>query len=298
MMLERTSPNDNLLAWQGLEIPLQDEWRPLRIEGNHSKGSITIGDIDGPIFQLRWIRPPKGADTSGWIKARRLSVAGGQESRGAPRPESFDHVSWIKNLAVREQSKKTVWWGRSERCNVLVEILLTNLRRPELNSLFVKTALPHLRVVPSTENCRWQIYSARFLIPAGYRLTRKRLAAGDIALEFVRAGGERLLVRQVYPARLALERRSLPGWLRDRVFKERRRFRQETEDRHEGRHIKWTGWKRLPFPLGWIMPRRCDSLIRQNDDLDRLMIVECEWKDGAEVMPVDKIADGMHWSPS
>jgi hypothetical protein len=298
MMLERTSSDDNHLAWQGLEIPMRDDWRPLRIEGEHRKGSITIGDMDGPVFQLRWIRPPRDSDSSGWIKARRLSVAGGQESRGAPRPESFESSSWIKNLAIREESKKTVWWGRSERSNVLVEILLTSLSGSGVNQCFLKSALPNLRVASPTEDNLWQIYSARFVIPAGYRLVRKRLAAGDIALEFVRGWGEKLLVRQVYPAGLALERRSLQGWLRDRVFKEHRRFRQETEDRHDGQHVKWSGWKRLPFPLGWISPRRCDVLIRQEQDLDRLMIVKYEWQDGTEVKSVDKIADGMHWSPS
>jgi len=296
MTSARPSPEAHLLAWQGLEVPLRDDWRPLRIEGGYSKGSVTVGDIEGPIFQVRWIRPPKGADTDGWIKARRQSVAAGQESRGAPRPEGFDSVSWIKNLAVREESKKTVWWGRSPRANALVEILLTNLRGTEVNTQFIKDSLPKLRVVPPSEDSWWRIYSARFFVPAGYRLARQRLATGDIALEFVRGWGERLLVRQVYPAALALERRSMAGWLRDPVFKEHRRFRRETEDRHEGRRIRWTGWKRLPFPLGWITPRRCDSIILQNRDLDRLLIAESQWTEGTDVVPVDKIADGMLWS--
>jgi len=295
MTYDGPSQSEDLLSWQGLEIPIREDWRPLRIEGEHSKGSVTIGDIEGPVFQLRWIRPPKGADTSGWIKARQISVAGGQESRGAPRPEGFDDVSWVKNLAVREESKKTVWWGRSERNGLLVEILLTNLRDSEVNRHFARTCLPKLRIVPLTEDCTWRVYSARFLVPAGYRLTRKRLATGDIALEFVRGRGERLLVRQVYPAGLALERRSMAGWLRDRVFKGRRRFRREMEDCHEGKRIRWTGWKRLPFPLGWVMPRRCDSIILQNQDMDRLFIVESQWKDGEPVTPIDKIADGMLW---
>lgn len=287
---------DHLLSWQGLEVPIREDWRPLRIEGGHQSGSITIGDMNGPIFQLRWLRPPKGYDGKAWIEGRRQRTAGGQKSARPPRPAGFSHVSWIKDLSIREESQKTVWWGCAKTSEVLVEILLTNLCDPAANRWFVTAALPKLKAFPPAGECRWQIYSSRFVIPSKFVLSRKRLAAGDIALEFTRATHEKLIVRQVFPAGLALQRRSLSGWLTDRAFKESRRLRKEAEDAGGDRRVKWSGWKKLPMPLGWIMPRRCEAVVVLDTDLDRLLIAELEWMGRTPVVSVDELAAGMKWS--
>lgn len=288
--------HENYLAWHGLTIPMQDGWHPLKIEGNHQKGSIAVGDMTGPVFKLQWLRPPKGYDGKMWVDKRRKSVAGNQESANPPRPESFEFVSWIKNLAIREESDKTVWWGCSKKSEVLVEVLLTNLREAEINQWFIENALPNLKVIPKDRDWPWKIYSVRCTVPSGYNLNKRRLAAGDIALEFERGKKDRLVVRQVYPASLALERRSLSGWLEDRVFTEQRRLRHDSEQKHDNTSLKRSGRKPLPFPLGWMRPKRFASVIDCDQTLDRLLIVESEWPEGGRPRPVDDILASMRWS--
>ena len=283
----------NMLAWHGLTIPMQDDWHPLKIEGEHQKGSISVGDMIGPIFKLQWLRPPKGYDGRMWVDKRRKSVAGEHQSHNPPCPESFEHVSWVKNLAIRQEAEKTVWWGCSKKSEVLVEVLLTNLREREVNEWFLEHALPQLKVIPEGKEWPWKIYSVRCTIPAGYRLHQTRMAAGDIAFEFNRGKSDKLLVRQVYPASLALERRSMIGWLKDRVFTEHRRLRPEDEKKHNASWLKHKGRKPLPFPLGWLRPKRYTSVIDRNQELDRLMIVESEWPVGATTQPVDQILASM-----
>lgn len=284
----------HLLAWQGLTVPIQEDWRPLRIEGDYKDGAIAVGHMDGPVFQLRWLRPPEGYDADRWIAKRTKSVAAGQTSENPPRPDDFEPVSWIRSLAVRQESVKTVWWGYAKKAHVLVEILVTNLSDEATNRWFLRRSLPKLTATAKDEKCPWSIYSSRCVIPPGYVLNRKRLAAGDIALEFTGDKGRKLLVRQVFPAMLALQRRPYAGWLRDRVFKERREFRKETEvTRDHGLQMNWKGWKRVPFPLGFVLPHRCESVIAHDESLDRLLIVESECSNGAKVTPPDQILETM-----
>ncbi len=282
-----------ILAWQGVEVLLMNDWRPLRFEGNHFKGSFTVGDQDGAIFILRWIHPPKKYKASDWIEKRQKSVAAGQVSENPPRPARFETSSWIKSLAVREEAEKTVWWGYSSDCSVLIEVILTNLTDRKKNDWFIKYSLPKLKVFSQNEKWLWQIYSARFLIPAGYILNKHRLSVGDIALDFFKNKSDRLLVRQVYPAKLALERRSLPAWLRDEVFKRHRKFKVINDDKNIKLKSKKTGWKCLPFPLGWISPHACERLIVEDRDLDRLYIVDAEWRKSSNAFEVDSLITEM-----
>lgn len=294
MKKDRDNP---ILAWQGLTIPLQDDWRPLKIDGEFKKGSITVGNMDGPVFQLRWLRPSTTYDGANWIRNRCKATAGGQTSDNPPRPEGFDISEWIQGLAIRQESEKTVWWGYSKTAGVLVEILLTNLCSREVNRWFVRHALPRLDVTPPTEDCEWSIYSCRFTVPPGYQLNRKRLAAGDLAFEFLGSAGKRIIIRQVFPALLALQRRPYQGWLRDRVFKEKRRFQKQRESMaDDGLQLTWAGRKKIPFPFGFIAARQCVTEIIHDEDLDRLFIVESEWKKGQGVAPVMPILDSMRRS--
>ncbi len=282
-------------AWQGLTVPLRPEWRPLRIEGNWEQGAVTIGDRQGAVFSLRWLRPAGGVDGAAWIAQRTEQTAAGQSSPRPPQPAGFTAVNWIRGLAVREEARKTVWWGYAPtpdapkdaptqsavRPGVLVEAILTDLAKPETNAWFIEHSLPRLQAQPENGPLDWRIYSARFATPPGFRLQEHRLASGDLALRFKRGRREGLLLRQVYPAGLALARRNAEGWLADRPFLERRRFRGElTEPRPQT--LMRTGWKRIPFPFGPFAPRRCTGLLVEA--ADRLFMAEAEGGEETQAM--------------
>jgi hypothetical protein len=290
---QSATPDFQYLAWQGIQVPLMNDWRPLRIEGNYKNGAVTVGDQEGVVFILRWIHPPKKYDAASWIEKRRKIVASGQLTENPPVPEGFDLTSWIKNLAIREETEKTVWWGYSEKSEILVEIILTNLTDRKKNEWFLKKSLPKIKVTPIDEDCLWVIFSARFMIPAGYKLERHRLTVGDITLNFMKNKSDRLFVRQVYPAKLALNRRSLPAWLRDEVFTRHRHFKLLEDDKSIELKTKKSGLKILPFPLSWVSPHHCQRMIIENTELDRLLIIDAEWRDKSDVFNIDGIAKEM-----
>jgi hypothetical protein len=106
----------------------------------------------------------------------------------------------------------------------------------------------------------------------------RHLFSGDIALR-LENDSESLLLRTVYPAGLALSRRKLPKWLDASPFLERRKNRNtETQEwRSDAPKLKGvlrTGWKRLPFPLGWLKPRYCTAVVAVDKELDRLVLAE------------------------
>jgi hypothetical protein len=287
------SPEHQCFAWQGIQVLLMNDWRPLRIEGNFDKGAVTMGDQEGPVFILRWLHIPKKYDGFKWIEKRKKQVAAGQSSENPPQPVGFDKTSWIKNLAIRKESEKTVWWGYSEECKVLVEVILTNLTDPKKNEWFIHQALPKLKVTSKSDKSLWQIYSARFVIPEGFTLNRHRLGVGDIALEFIRKKNDKLVVRQVYPAKLALQRRSLPAWLRDEVFKRHRFFKELSGDSNLEIKTKKRGVKKFPFPLGWVIPNQCERMIKDDKSLDRLYIVDAEWRKKGNEINVESLITEM-----
>lgn len=295
-MPDATEPRNYHLSWQGLRVPIQKDWRPLRIEGDHDQGNVTAGDAEGPVFQLRWLRVPEGYDAENWIEKRKIDVAAGQCSPEPPCPNGFDTVDWIRDLSIREECEKTVWWGHSETGRVMVEVLLTGLCAPKLNQWFLDRSLPALQAFAPDEPWLWEIFSTHFVTPVGYKLKQHRLATGDMAFEFVRKRRERLLVRQVYPAGLALQRRTLPGWLRDRPFKESRRIRVSEEQAADDGRLLWTGWKRLPFPLGWIFPQQWEALIVRDEAADRLLMAEREWRRANDGPGTDELVSTMLWS--
>ena len=282
----------HMIAWQGIHFAIQPDWRPLRIEGSHEKGSITVGDIEVPIFQLRWLRPPRDYDSAGWIRKRREETSGGQESARPPHPKAFNEVSWIKDLAIRQESEKTVWWGYSSKENLLVEILMTNLADPKTSRWFIERSLPKLGIYGKDQDSIWQIYSSRFSVPAGFTLKRKELAAGSITLQF-KNNDKILNLRQVFPAKLAVERRSLIAWLWNPVFKNHWRCYNMITENKSSTHYHWQGTRKLPFPVGWIFPKQCEGKIIHDADLDRLLMAELLWQGPQTSIAMDGLISGM-----
>ena len=107
-------------------------------------------------------------------------------------------------------------------------------------------------------------------------LRRRHLFSGDVALSFAR-GSESLLLRQVYPAGIAVQRRPLERWLRLPPFTERRRPPREALETERFRGFDGLlrrGWRRLPSPMGWCSPRFATAIAVVDRERDRLLISE------------------------
>lgn len=272
----------SLIAWAGWRLSVPEAWRPLKMTGDPAKGTMMIGDAERPIVLVQWWRPRKTVfDADKWFD-QRFRKLGAHPTPGAPAPAGFTKTAWEPELATREGSSKTVWTGYSAEAGLVVEVIVTSLTEEWLRRSIYKTIVPGMTVSREDEPCCWSMYNVSFMSPPGFELELKHLFSGDVALKFKRGRGMTLLLRQVYPAKLAVSRRSLERWLEATPFIERRVLKSPAREawhrdqprRLEG--IRQTGWKRLPAPLGRCAPRHSTAVAAVDGEMDRVLLAELQ----------------------
>jgi hypothetical protein len=262
------------IAWCGWSLPVPESWQPLKIQGTWDKGQMMIGCGSDPVVLIKWWRPrEKTRDAEAWL-ARRFKALHALPDDEAPHPDDFDAVGWIRHLENKDGSAKTVWYGHAARAGLVLECITTSDVKPALQAYVIETGLSQLRAAPADGPLPWSVFSTRFLAPPGYSLAAHRLALGDISLDLRADGGRRLVLRQVFPAGLALQRRPLESWMAASPFTDRRRLsKPESGPAMAGGGLRQCGWQRLPSPLGWLNPRYCDRVAMVDADRDRLSLV-------------------------
>lgn len=270
------------IAWARWRVTVPEEWRPLKIQGDPVKGSMMIGDAERPIVLIQWCRQPKaGFDTDKWFE-QRFRKLGTVPARGAPVPERFTKTAWQPELSTHEGTSKTLWCGYSADACLIVEVIVTTLTEPRLRNWIFEKMMPGMKVSSEDEPCCWSMYAVGFRSPPGFELKQKHLYSGDVALLFEREDKGSLLLRQVYPAKLAMSRRTFERWLEATPFLERRKLRNPVRTAwtghgpHDLEGIRLAGWKRLPAPLGRCGPRHVTAVAAVDLELDRLLIAELQ----------------------
>jgi hypothetical protein len=252
---------------------------------------MMIGDAENPVMRVQWRRvSEKGGafDAGKWLE-RRFKKQKITPSPNPPAPARFAETAWAQDVEVRQDEQKTLWYGYSRAAGLLVEIVVTSLTDKRLRKEIFKTVVPGMKVSAPDEPCRWALHDVGFTSPPGFEIGRRRLNAGDIALELRKGKRERLLVRQLYPAGLAVSRRTLDRWLEVPPFLERRRAwkpgREDWRSRAGVEGIRRCGWRRLPAPVGRFAPRYTTAIAAVDEGLDRLLIAEHQARrqDGADV---------------
>jgi hypothetical protein len=272
------TPKETTIAWCGWSLPLPEHWRPLKIEGGYAKGSMMIGDGQSPILLIRWMRTHKlrRFDIQRWLdgrfRQRRITP-----DEGAPQPAAIDKAAWACDTADSKGGHKTTWYGYAAKSHMLMEIVTTDLTETAVRDEIFRDHLPRLVITADDEPCSWSLYGISFVSPPGYVLTRQHLFSGDVAIELACGRKDKLLLRQVYPAGLAVARRSLGRWLQKPPFKVRRFWNKRTladgVSCREGT-LTFRGWKRLRSPMGWYTARFSMAVASVDKEQDRLMIAE------------------------
>ena len=273
----RPTSKETTIAWCGWSLPVPEDWRPLKIEGGHTKGSMMIGDGRRPILLVRWMRihnQPR-FDMQRWLAAR-FRKQGMTQDDGAPQPAAIDHASWTCDTADPKGGRKTTWYGYASKSRLILELVTTDLTEPAVRDEIFAARLPRLVVAADDEPCSWNLYGISFASPPGYVLTRSHLFSGDVAIALARGRKDTLLLRQVYPAGLAVERRKLDRWLQTPPFTERRFWKKQllTNKAPTPGTRTFRGWKRLRSPIGWCAPRFSTAIATLDEALDRLLIAE------------------------
>lgn len=270
----------NIFAWQGWQAVLKADWQPVRIEGDFYRGRVIIANGDGPVFQVSWQRPKGGQDFdfAAWLARQTARY----ENADAVKSKSSGDLVITEIAAfsatTEKQPGKRAWWAYSKAAGVVLEISMPDIAAKKEQRFVARETVPQLAIFTPPAAARWQLYQVGFMVPANYVLKQKHLFSGDVGLEFYQGKHERLLLRQVYPAELALSRRRLGRWLTMiSPFKRSRRFYQENEEEFAAggfRGICQSGWQNIPWPLGWIKSRYCCRALLHDTALDRLLLAE------------------------
>jgi len=271
------------LAWCGWRMRIPSDWRPLVVTGAHAAGLMVLGDAEQALVQVKWshLRLPATTAPDRWVRRRIRRVAGRRaEAQPAPAGEGF--AAALAASHKRRGEQRDVWCALAPEAGLAVELTVRGSIPRRHRSRLEGRVLPSLAADPPEQPTRWAVFQTAFLSPPGFLLRAFRLNLGDIALLLTAGGGRRLLLRQVYPAALALSRRKLPAWLGDHPFRQFRRARPDGEAapwtaesfarRLEG--ALQTGVKALPWPLGFVAPRRFVAAGAVDDRLERLLLME------------------------
>lgn len=303
------------LAWAGWAVWTPSLWRPLSINGGRTKGTLLIGDGQQAVAQIKWLQiKRKSFDESRWIKRRLRKVARRPYRKVSPvkgRTDDFQQLAWLDagQLKRKSRSQTAIWYGFSQTARLLLEVVINAAAGDDVVRTLRKEVLASLRACPVDGPTAWSLFDTNFVSPAGFDVRNKRINLGDVALEFV-SSGQRIVVRQVYPAQLALQRRGLEKWLNDWPFQQRRRFKAAEDPKMldiQAVTMPVTatcriGQKRLPFPLRYIKRRHSVAAVAQEPGLDRLMMAEydCPFRRGSNqdfgVDMVSWLLGQMNWA--
>ena len=225
-MVERNEQKWVPFAWMGLELPIREEWRPLKFSGGWCKGAVIVGNGDAPCFRLAWERvDTERFRADRWLSQCRKRRPLGGVGKGIPRPVGFEEALWEQGATTPTGSRSS-WSGYHPESGAVVEVVIDpESEHGEADALMAGHVLPGLRAVLAGRSHRIAAFGASFQAPEGLQIARWRFLLGDAVVQLERpVTGEQLTLRQVYPATLAVSRRSLTEWVSGaRIFPDRRR---------------------------------------------------------------------------
>ena len=206
-------------AWCGWSLSLPAKWRPVKVAGDATKGSVLFADLDRPRLGLRWETPPEKRVLTGgeadWLVDDLLRREVGRLAADEAVDCGAATGDWpAARLYVEpEPPGRDVFVGVSRTSRRVVELVCHTRRR---DRLLEDLLLPTLHDAAADGPRDWAIFDLAVTTPAGYRMQSHTLSAGDLRLSLtrqVRRATLPLVVRQIRPARLALSRLPLESWL-------------------------------------------------------------------------------------
>lgn len=285
------APELSLLAWAGWQLEMPSDWQPLKLMGTADKGWMMLGDQSCAMFSVHWERTRRHDIQDGrqWVE-QRLGKLGLKPDSAPPAASHFTACGWAVGVQEEEGKLTTYWYGYSEPAQLLLGVKVNGVLPAEFLDAILLIVLPSLRTSGIGQPSVWAMHHVIFVAPAGFVLTQKHLFSGDVALEFKGPANQMLLLRQVYPGELALQRRSFERWLEVYPFKEHRRLHQpslevEPWSAGSGRElagIRRSGRKQLGIPLGMVNPRWTEALAVMDSSLNRLLIAELMTRDRSD----------------
>ncbi len=251
-------------AWQGWTIRLPGEWNPVKLDGDFDGGYVLIADLHGPRLALRWTTPKRGFDL-------RLALArevGRLQSHSARR---FDLPLWSDTLLCLESDSpgRDVFVGRSDPSHRVLQIVAP---RREDEPSQTQALLESLGDGPPGQPRSWAALDLSCKIGGDWRLESHQFNAGDLSLHFQRKR-ERITIRQLALAHLALRRRPLEQWMDSQDHRSVKTAKPLTVHAHDGRVLQ--GFLAESRSRHFIFRRPTNVRLALHDiQRDRLLFIE------------------------
>lgn len=279
------------LAWVGWKMTIPSSWFPLAITGSHEAGTMMVGTSSLAVMQIKWRSTAVPDDCKAWSLRRVKRIL--KRPVMQPPPSRFDSVLASDN-ADMHASSRLVWVGAMRNEMLLVEIVMNVSAGKAAVKSFVSLTVPSIEGSSSGDMREWSIFDAFFAAPKDARLVSRRLYAGDIMLSLADTRGRRMLLRQVYPATLALERQPLAAWLSDNAVKRTMRRISNLKDTSRGEHsVVRMGEHALPPPLSLFGRRYTAAAVMHDRARDRLLIAAEESRAPVSASSVDTLIERM-----
>ena len=258
-------------------------WRPLKIEGNCSGGTMILGRGADVVMQLKWWRPKrKRFRPDRWLRRRLKSMkARTDDDAACPSPDGFEPVT-LATTRGRKRGKIgpfVLWYGWARDAGVQIEAVVGPQESGGRRGPW--RALESLCAAKTGEPTTWAVFDSVFHVPPDFVIDKHELLLGDLSLRFTGPDRQALMLRQIYPAELALQRREMVDWLEFSRFRTRRHFRGATDEKwaieRHGRRLEGKqrmGVKSYPFPLGVVRPLCSMGAVVRDAETGRLLVAE------------------------
>jgi hypothetical protein len=279
-----------IFAWQGWRLSVPDEWNPVKLHGSFDAGYALLSDIHRPRVGMRWTTPGKRFDSKAWARRVLVDEVG---TLAADEAETSEAKDWRDGWLYVEPKPpgRDVWVATSVVSGRTIEIV-HHVYEDEESKL--DSVREDLRDSSRDAGLKWSVFDLSCRSAAGWRLESHRLNAGDLSLEFCQ-GRERVVVRQIAVAHLALKRMTIERWLEEQMSARMSRYRpmgevaRVTMNALEGVGRRFERRRQLLWNTG--LPAKMVVMALHDAIRDRLVFVEAKDQAAAE-----EFARSVGWS--
>ncbi len=303
------------VAWCGWRWRVPQAWRPFEVKGQQQKGTFGMG-CDGQVrMVLRWARVTRLGYKPQKLVRRQLlrGLPRRQGRKYADAIESFDNASISPMSRVTFDDRKvTRCVGHSKRSRRMVEVVYFHGSAAE-NTLVGKHLFDSITDQPADGPVRWAFFDVSFIAPPSLTYVKSTLNVGDMRVLLSGKLGRRwpvssAVVRQLYPATIALGHQPIEKWMTKLINEQQREYRlsraaRRRKDKYDafetplGNALRCDIKMRGPLrPFRWRTPRIGRIWLIHDPDVNRLIMLQATTPAALLDTTLQTLMDDLHWA--
>ncbi|MBW3623984.1 MAG: hypothetical protein KY468_11305 [Armatimonadetes bacterium] len=208
------------LGWQGLSIPLPEDWNLAAFSGDWGSGYVRAEGPGDSALELKWKHEKSSPSLKGLLKSylKQLHKAAGRKKSEVSlkeKPKALPSVPQGSGVSQTFSWQSGGVYGIGAvwhclECRRIVLVQVTALSEMTANAL-ARRIIPKIGDHPEGDLCRWSVYDFDFTVPKEFRLEKQSLRSGHLSMEF-RHKGRTVVLERYGPANVLLKRDRLSDW--------------------------------------------------------------------------------------